>query len=79
MGCWEKKLGQDWSVVVGFLFIGVLFLGDEVCGIGEDEIVDVGVFDGGVCVLLEVIKEKYQMKYCGGQVKGEWVVEKGCY
>jgi len=54
----EEEPCQERGVAVGFAVIGGGVVGDEAGGVGEDEVVDVSVFDGGVGILEEAVEEE---------------------
>ena len=60
----HEQPGEERRVAVRVSRVGRLAAGDEAGGVGEDEVVNVGVFDGGVGVLPGAVEEE-------GEAEGE--------
>lgn len=54
----DEHPGEQRRVAVRFPVVGAEALGYIAGGVGEDEVVDVGVFDGGVGVLPDAVEEE---------------------
>lgn len=71
----KQKPGQDGRVPVRLAGVGRLAAGHEAGRVGEDEVVDVSVFDWRVCVLPKTVEEEDGTEEEGGEVKGKWAGE----
>ena len=76
-GSGQEEPGEEGGVAVGFAGVGGLGVGDEAGGVGEDIVVYVGVFEGGVGILVETPEEEDEAEESSEGEDGEGGGEEG--